>query len=183
VGFFCILVINFCGFCSDFCRFFEGNLLSFNILTFEDFLRAVTTATAAAVLQMDRKSFDNFLLRIGSDAIPAGRQGVERRITLGLLEELLLAKELNGTIGVPAKDAFAVARRLLGRVPHLDKSEAGTDFIGSLRVGHFIQLGADLASLRTELQQRYEAAVETVVRPQRGRPPRRSSPAQVISDA
>lgn len=136
-------------------------------------MRAVTTATAAAVLQMDRKSFDNFLLRIGSDAIPAGRQGVERRIALALLEELLLAKELNGTLGVPAKEAYHTARRLLGRsaaeVPAGDHGE----FVGSLRIGEFVQLGADLHTLRAELQLRYENAVETVVRPQRGRPPKR----------
>lgn len=145
-------------------------------------MRAVTTATAAAVLQMDRKSFDNFLLRIGSEAVPAGRQGVERRIALGLLEELLLAKELNGTLGVPAREAFAVARRLLGRTSDGAEMSMGGDFVGSLRIGTFVQLGADLSSLRAELQQRYETAVETVVRPQRGRPPRRSV-GQAPSDA
>jgi len=136
-------------------------------------LRAVTTATAAAVLEMDRKSFDNFLLRIGSDALSPGRQGVERRITLGLLEELILAKELNGAIGIPAKDAFMVARGLLGHSDDRDAGDAHGSFAGSLRVGAFIQLGADLSALRAELQRRYETAVETVVRPQRGRPPKR----------
>ena len=138
-------------------------------------MRAVTTATAAAVLRMDRKSFDNFLLRIGSEAIPAGRQGVERRIALGFLEELLLAKELRGTLGVPAREAFMVARRLLGRTTDGSEMQMGSDFVGSLRIGAFIQLGADLASLRSELQRRYEMAVETVVRPQRGRPAKRSN--------
>ncbi len=138
-------------------------------------MRAVTTATAAAVLQMDRKSFDNFLLRIGSDAVSAGRQGVERRIALGFLEELLLAKELRGTLGVPAREAFVVARRLLGRTTDGSEMRMGSDFVGSLRIGAFIQLGADLASLRAELQRRYETAVETVVRPQRGRPAKRSN--------
>lgn len=122
---------------------------------------------------MDRKSFDNFLLRIGSDAFPAGRQGVERRIGFKLLEELLLAKELNSALGVPARDAYLTARRLVGRLPGALTEEAGIDFVGSLRVGAFIQLGADLNLLRTELQQRYETAVETVVRPPRGRPPKR----------
>ena len=46
----------------------------------------------------------------------------------------------------------------------------GGDFVGSFRIGNFVQLGADLTSLRAELQDRYESAVETVVRPQRGRP-------------
>lgn len=122
---------------------------------------------------MDRKSFDNFLLRIGSDAIPAGRQGVERRIALALLEELLLAKELNVSLGVPAKEAYLTACRLLGRTPAAAPSAPQGEFVGSLRIGNFVQLGADLGTLRAELQQRYENAVETVVRPQRGRPPKR----------
>lgn len=146
-------------------------------------MRAVTTATAAAVLQMDRKSFDNFLLRIGSEAVPAGRQGVERRIALGLLEELLLAKELNGALGVPAREAFVVARRLLGRTPDGAEMSIGGDFVGSVKIGTFVQLGADLSSLRSELQHRYETAVETVVRPQRGRPPRRATMTRAESDA
>jgi hypothetical protein len=122
---------------------------------------------------MDRKSFDNFLLRIGSDAIPAGRQGVERRIALALLEELLLAKELNGTLGVPAKEAYHTACRLLGRPAAETPASDPDEFVGSLRIGTFVQLGADLSTLRAELQRRYETAVETVVRPQRGRPPKR----------
>jgi hypothetical protein len=146
-------------------------------------LRAVTTATAAAVLHLDRKSFDNFLLRIGSEAVPAGRQGVERRIALGLLEELLLAKELNGALGVPAREAFAVARRLLGRTADGSEMTMGGEFVGSLRVGTFVQIGADLSALRSELQHRYEAAVETVVRPQRGRPRKRRPPALDLTEA
>jgi hypothetical protein len=132
---------------------------------------------------MDRKSFDNFLLRIGSEAVPAGRQGVERRIALGLLEELLLAKELNGTLGVPAREAFTVARRLLGRTADGTDTSLGGEFVGSLKIGTFVQLGADLSSLRTELQHRYESAVETVVRPQRGRPRKRAPQIQAVSDA
>ena len=122
---------------------------------------------------MDRKSFDNFLLRIGSDAIPAGRQGVERRIALALLEELLLAKELNGTLGVPAKEAYHTSCRLLGRPSGETRAGDPDEFVGSLRIGTFVQLGVDLSTLRAELQRRYETAVETVVRPQRGRPPKR----------
>ena len=146
-------------------------------------MRAVTTATAAAVLRMDRKSFDNFLLRIGPEAVPAGRQGVERRITLGLLEALFLAKELNGTLGVPAREAFAVARRLLGRTAEGAEMSGGGDFVGSLRIGAFVQIGADLSFLRSELQHRFESAVETVVRPQRGRPRKRAPQLRAVSDA
>jgi hypothetical protein len=132
---------------------------------------------------MDRKSFDNFLLRIGSEAIPAGRQGVERRIALGLLEELFLAKELNATLGVPAREAFTVVRQLLGRTADGTEMSMGGEFVGSVRIGSYVQLGADLSSLRSELRRRYESAVETVVRPQRGRPRKRATLPQASSDA
>lgn len=140
-------------------------------------MRAVTTATAAAVLQMNRKTFDNFLLRIGSDAVPPGRQGVERRITVKLVEELILATELNGALGIPAKEAFAVAQRLLGRTSGADAADLQTGFVGSLRIGSFLQIGADLTALRADVQRRYETAVETVVRPSRGRPTKRRNAA------
>jgi hypothetical protein len=57
------------------------------------------------------------------------------------------------------------------------------DFVGSLKIGTFVQIGADLASLRSELQRRYETAVETVVRPQRGRPAQRGTKTPAGSDA
>lgn len=132
---------------------------------------------------MDRKTFDNFLLRIGSDAVPLGRQGVERRITVGLVEELILATELNGALGIPAKEAFIVARRLLGRAPGGGPADAPFGFVGSIRIGAFLQIGADLSALRAEVQQRYETAVEMVVRPSRGRPPKRRSTISRASDA
>jgi hypothetical protein len=139
-------------------------------------LRAVTAATAAAILQVDRKAFDNLLLRIGEDALPRGRQGVERRIPVALIEDLLLARDLSAALSIPAREAFGIARRLLGRSPSGGEPDLGADFIGSLPVGDFIHLGADISALRLELQARLEAAVEAVVRRPRGRPPRSRGP-------
>lgn len=65
-----------------------------------------------------------------------------------------------------------VARRLLGRTPGAGAPDLEAGFVGSLPVGEFIQLGADLVALRAELQARLEAAVEAVVRRPRGRPAR-----------
>ena len=124
---------------------------------------------------MNRKTFDNFLLRIGPDAVPLGRQGVERRIPVGLVETLILATELNGVLGIPAKEAFAVAQQLLGRASESAPLENQFGFVGSLRIGSFVHIGANLTALRTEVQRRFETAVETVVRPSRGRPARRRS--------
>jgi hypothetical protein len=143
-------------------------------------LRAVTAATAAEILRLDQKSFDNLLLRIGPDAVPPGRQGVERRIPVALIEDLLLTRELSVGLSVPTREAFQLARRLLGRSPGSGRPDLHAAFVGSLHVGEFIQLGSDISLLRQEVQARLEAAVETVVRRRRGRPPRGTT-AQAIA--
>lgn len=125
-------------------------------------MRAVTSATAAAVLQLDRKAFDNLLQRLGESSAPRGRQGVERRIGLSQLEELFLTSELSTHLGLSAREANRLARALI---------EA--DAPGRLQMGPLVRLEMDLPALRNELRRRYEAAVESVVRPRRGRPPRR----------
>lgn len=135
-------------------------------------MRAVTGATAADILGVEQKAFDNLLLRIGPDAITPGRQGVERRIPVALIEDLLLSLELSRGLSIPAKDAFQLARRLLGRSPGTGRPDLEADFVGSLHIGAFIQIGVDVQSLRRQVQERLEAAVETVVRRRRGRPPR-----------
>lgn len=138
-------------------------------------MRAVTAATAADILQLEQKAFDNLLLRIGPDAISPGRQGVERRIPVALIEDLLLTRELSAGLAIPTKDAFQLARRLLGRSPGTGRPDLRAAFVGSLHVGEFIQLGTDVAAVRQQVQSRLEAAVETVVRRRRGRPPRNAS--------
>jgi hypothetical protein len=129
-------------------------------------LRAVTAATAAEVLQMDRKAFDNMLLRIGGAALPRGRQGVERRIPVALIEELMLTADLARSAGVPVREAYTIAQRLLGNAPDADPG----DYVGSMPLGEFVQLGADIHRLREELRERLEVAIESVVRRPRGRP-------------
>lgn len=146
-------------------------------------MRAVTAATAAAVLQMERKAFDNLLLRLGSDAMPPGRQGVERRIPIALIEELFLTHDLSSVLGVPTREAFRIARLMLGRSPSAGTPDLSAGFVGSLRVGQFVQLGADLAALREELRARFEVAIESVVRRPRGRPTRRSVALEWQGDA
>lgn len=136
-------------------------------------MRAVTAATAAAILELDQKTFDNLLLRLGSSALPAGRQGVERRIPVALLEDLMLTRDLHQALGIPTREAFSVARRLMGRSDQAgDTLAPNADFVGSLQAGAFVQVGADLRALRDHVQARLEAAVEIVVRRPRGRPAR-----------
>jgi hypothetical protein len=135
-------------------------------------LRAVTAATAADILELGQKSFDNLLLRIGPDAIAPGRQGMERRIPVALIEDLLLTRELSSGLAIPTRDAFQLARRLLGRSPGTGRPDLRVAFVGSLHIGEFIQLGTDVTALRHRVQARLEGAVETVVRRRRGRPRR-----------
>jgi hypothetical protein len=120
-------------------------------------MRAVTSATAATILGMERKTFDNLLARLGGEEFPRGRQGVERRVPVALLPQLLLCAELSAKLSVPLREAFSLARALA------DGQQPGAPFI---------RLEADFDVLRDEIDQQLETAVETVVRRPRGRPKR-----------
>ncbi len=124
-------------------------------------MRAVTTATAALVLGVERKSLDNLLNRIDPDALPKGRQGVERRIPIALLETLAITSDLMATLGSPARETFHVAR-LIAATPTADGARA--------QLGPFISVSVDLPALRREINERLEQAIERVVRRPRGRP-------------
>ena len=119
-------------------------------------MRAVTTATAAAVLGIERKALDNILSRLGEDVVPKGRQGVERRIPVALLSELLLTTEIGQRLGGSVREAFALAQRLTH---------------GESNLGPFLMISADIASIKAEIDQQLEVAIESVVRRPRGRPP------------
>ena len=118
-------------------------------------MRAVTTATAAAVLGIKRKALDNILNRLDDEDAPKGRQGVERRIPVHMLADLFLATELSQRLGAPAREAYAVARQLRDG--------------GSALVGPFMRIDVDMEALRVELDAQLEIAIESVVRRPRGR--------------
>lgn len=146
-------------------------------------MRAVTTTTAAIVLGIERKALDNLLLRLGPEALPKGRQGVERRIPISLLEHLALTTELSETLGVPVREAFILSRALTGEVP-LD--QGSRDMGGALEasgtghgtrdsgatLGDYLRIDADLERLREDIDARLALAIESVVRRPRGRPRR-----------
>ena len=120
-------------------------------------MRAVTTATAAAVLGLKRKALDNILNRLDSALLPRGRQGVERRIPISVLADLFIATELSRSLGTPASRAFDIAQTL--------SSEGGA------QAGPFVLLRVDRAAVQAELDAQLEVAIESVVRKPRGRPP------------
>jgi hypothetical protein len=125
-------------------------------------MRAITSQTAAQVLQITPKQLDNLLLRIGEVASSTesgskGRQGRERRIPIKILPELALTLELVDGLGVGLRDGYRIASELCSGRDHA--------------VGH-LTLGADLYGLRDQIDQRLAAAIETTVRARRGRPRR-----------
>jgi hypothetical protein len=140
-------------------------------------LRAVTAATAARTLSVDRKSLDNLLARIGSDIVPRGRQGVERRLSVRTLEELALCIELARSLNVPARDSFLLARRLLRR------DDLAQEFLGTVELGEHLQLGLDHKAFLAALHTRLAAAIESQVRPRRGRPRTHPPTAGDLGDA
>lgn len=143
-------------------------------------MRAVTTATAAAVLGLDRKALDSLLVRLGTDVLPQGRQGLERRIPVGLLEVLALTSDISAAINIPARQAFAFAQLLiahedLSAPAHGSRASDGSSGAirrrpGGTSIGTFLTVDADLSALRQAIDERLEMAIESVVRPARGRP-------------
>jgi hypothetical protein len=118
-------------------------------------MRAVTTATAAAAIGMQKKALDNLLGRLELPEAASGRQGVERRIPVTLLPELLLTAELSDQLHMPIRSAFALARRLVA---------------GEVELGPFLNVRARTSALGEEIDRQLEVAIETVVRRPRGRP-------------
>ncbi len=118
-------------------------------------MRAVTTATAAVAIGLQKKALDNLLGRLDLPEAPSGRQGVERRIPVTLLPQLLLTAELSDQLDIPIRSAFALARRLVA---------------GDVSAGPFLRLRADTESINKEIDRQLEVAIETVVRRPRGRP-------------
>lgn len=118
-------------------------------------MRAVTTATAAVAIGLQKKALDNLLGRLDLPEAPSGRQGVERRIPVSLLPQLLLTAELSNLLDMPIRSAFALARRLVA---------------GDVAAGPFLQLRVDTESITAEIDRQLEVAIETVVRRPRGRP-------------
>jgi len=123
-------------------------------------MRAITSQTAAQVLEITPKQLDNLLLRIGGGASSSesgskGRQGRERRIPIKILPELALTLELMAGLGVGVRDGYRLAAALCSG--------------GDQEAGH-LTLRADLEGLRDQIDQRLAAAIETTVRAKRGRP-------------
>ena len=125
-------------------------------------MRAITSQTAAQVLEITPKQLDNLLLRIGgiassSESGSKGRQGRERRIPIKTLPKLALTLELMSGLGVGIRDGYRIASALCSGRDH--------------EVGH-LSVRVDIQGLTDRINQRLALAIETTVRAKRGRPPR-----------
>lgn len=125
-------------------------------------MRAITSQTAAQILEITPKQLDNLLLRIGFEALGTpGRQGRARRIPIRALPELALTLEIISGFGTTTREAHRIAASICEtRHPY--------------RTGH-LWLDTNLDELRTRIDQHLGAAIETTVRARRGRP-RKSTP-------
>lgn len=118
-------------------------------------MRAVTTATAAAALGLERRAFTNMIGRLEASELPRGRQGVARRIPASLLPRLFLTIELAERLAVPVADAFRIAGALANR---------------EQPIAPFVRIDVDFELISSEVNHQLERAIEAVVRRPRGRP-------------
>lgn len=108
------------------------------------------------------------LARIGESAVPKGRQGVDRRIPVQLLPVLALTLEMSNGLGIPTRDAFDRARSIVeSSTPDDGRHHSPIELV----IGEFSTLQVDVVALKERVDARLEAAIESVVRPRRGRPP------------
>ncbi len=119
------------------------------------------TATTASALGVTPKWLDNLLSHNNLAGLPQESQGVARRLSISVITQLALAKELIDQLGVPSPAALAIAARALQEPP------------GECYLSPHLRLSLDIASLKSQVLDRLTHAVETAPTPRRGRPPKR----------
>lgn len=124
--------------------------------------RAYTLGTAALALGVSSKWLDNALSHFKVAGVQQKRQGVARRLAVDSLMALSVAVVLVDQLQVP-----------LGRAIKISEQLARND--GRQVVSNTVQFSVDLATLRNELLDRLEHAVEIAPVPRRGRPPKNTT--------
>ena len=120
----------------------------------------ITTAAAAAALDLDLKSIDNILSREGKHLIRLGKQGVRRRIDDDALAPIAIAIVLKRELGVPLARGLEIGGYLL---------ESGSS---NIAVGQLGTLSFDIDALKSHLTAVLAEVLEQTALPKRGRPPR-----------
>ena len=116
-------------------------------------------AAVAHALEMTPKQLDNLLSRNDLDGVERKARGVSRRISSEAALAINIAWRLSEATKLPIANALELSRRL------------ATDSDHAIAVGDHLTLAVDFAAIRADTLSRLDAAVETVGRRRRGRPP------------
>src|SRR5215213_3807416 len=120
-------------------------------------MRAYTVATAAVTLQMPAKWIDNVLSHHSINGVAKSRQGIARRLTPQALLTLEIAIRLSEAFSIPTRRALELAQDLV-------RQASGST------AGKGVTLTIDVETIRSDLGERLEHAVEIAPLPKRGRP-------------
>ena len=127
-------------------------------------------AALAEALDADTRQLDNLLSRNEIEGVERRARGVTRRVSLDAAVTIRVALELASELRVPFAHALAIAARV-GRSGAADS----VDGSGEVSIGSFCSLRVDVSSLRRLTVDQLDAAVETVGKKPRGRPPKKKT--------
>lgn len=117
-------------------------------------------SAVAHAIEMTPKQLDNLLSRNELEGVERKTRGVTRRISSEAAITISIAWRLVEATKVPIAAALEISRRLTMDPDH------------SVSVGGHLTLAVDFAGIRADTLARLDAAVETVGRRRRGRPPK-----------
>ena len=124
-------------------------------------MRAYTVAAAAVAIGANAKWVDNVLSHHAVPGVGRAARGVDRRLTPTAVLLLAITRLLVQELELPIARALVLAHEVARhRAPSGDHSLSPT-----------LSLRVDVAAVERELSHRLAHAVETSVRPRRGRPP------------
>ena len=117
-------------------------------------------AAVAVAIESTPKQLDNLLSRNEVDGVERKTRGVTRRISLDAAVAINIAWRLAEATNVPIASALDLSRRLTVDSDH------------SIAIDDRLTLAVNYAGIRADTLARLDAAVETVGRRRRGRPPK-----------
>jgi hypothetical protein len=117
-------------------------------------------SAVAHAIDITPKQLDNLLSRNELRGVERKARGVTRRISSDAAVAINIAWQLSQATKVPIANALELSHRLT----------VGSDH--SVPLGDHLTLAVDLAAIRADTIARLDAAVETVGRRRRGRPPK-----------
>jgi hypothetical protein len=121
--------------------------------------RAYTIATAALALSRDAKWLDNTLSHFKVPGVQQKTQGVARRLSVDSVVVLAVTIIVGDELGAPVARALEISQRLIATG-------------GRYSADTGLSLELDLSSLRAQVLENLEQAVEIAPVPRRGRPPK-----------